>query len=252
MRRLLPARASGRWSDAGFEPVAEIPVGFQRARVARDCARWIVLGAIHAGRSGGRSSGGMFRRPASYPSFLERRRARRSGGASRTYTYELAALHIELLVAMAAVDEQVRHIEIETALAFIDRASLPRDELALLEQRAKEAVASPPRLDRLLSGLEAFAGKRAQATMLVTDLARVAAADARADPREVKLLGAICDALGVEHVTIDITPEPSAIGSNQHRDRTPRPPRLVANQRVRNEVRAGLERRYADRDGRAS
>ncbi len=195
----------------------------------------------------------MFRRSPSHPSFLERRRARQRGGdAKRAYTFELAALHLELLVAMAAVDEEVRTIEVEEVLGFLDRARLGTDDQVKLDELARTAVAAPPDLNRLMGRLGKFAQKPALATLLVTDLSRVAAADARADPREVALLDHVCDALQVERVTIRIDAAPVGDGAGAGGGTRPpageRQPRLVAQHRVRSQVRRALEQTYADRD----
>lgn len=192
----------------------------------------------------------MFRRPASYPSFLDRRRARQRGGDTRrAYTFELAALHLELLVAMAAVDEEVRSIEVETVLGFLDRTRLGTDDQAKLDELARTAVAAPPDLARLTARLERFSGKPALATLLVADLARVAASDARADLREIALLDHVCDALQLDRVTIHIDATPSGgAGTGARPPAAERQPRLVAQHRVRSQVRRALEQTYADRD----
>lgn len=188
------------------------------------------------------------------PSFLDRRRARQGrGAASGSYTFELAALHLRLLVAMAAVDEEVRHVEVEEITAFIDRTTLPHADVERLETVTREALADPPRLESLLEGLEMLVRRPALAKVLVTDLARVAAADARADPREVVLLRYVCDALRVEHVSIDI-PEPE-LPRHFARGTAPTPlsqrqPRLINQHRVRTAVRTALDASYRDQGGR--
>lgn len=192
----------------------------------------------------------MFPRPASYPSFLDRRRARQRGGdVKRAYTFELAALHVELLVAMAAVDDEVRTIEVEEVLEFLDRARLGTDDQAKLDQLVRAAVAAPPDLARLTGRLDRFSSKPALARLLVSDLSRVAAADARAEPREVALLDHVCDALQIERVTIRIEPSPAdAVGTGTRPPASERKPRLAAQHRVRSQVRRALEQTYADRD----
>lgn len=164
----------------------------------------------------------------------------------RAYTLEIASLHMRLLVAMAAVDEHVRHVEVEEVLAFIDRPSLPHEDLARLEQLTKVAIADPPQLDLLLAELSKVASKPAIARLVVDDLAQVAAADSREDPRETELLATVCGALGVELPKIVIVdPEPLA-GAGSPQPAAPRRPRLVNPQRVRAQVRRGLEASYRE------
>ncbi|MCW2923844.1 MAG: Tellurite resistance protein TerB [Thermoleophilia bacterium] len=178
-------------------------------------------------------------------SFLARRRARqRSGGSRRTYTYELAALHLQLLAAMAGIDDEVRSIEVEEVLAFIDRTNLAPEDIERLEGLARISVQTPPDLEFLGGQLAKLAGKPALATLLVTDLARVAAADSRADPREVALLEFVCAALDLEPVPIPIEAPAPAATAPRHEAPTPRPPRLVAQHRVRTAVRVALEASY--------
>ena len=192
-------------------------------------------------------------RPARYQSFIDRRRARQGGSAAtRAYTFELAALHLELLVAMAAADEQVHSIEIEEVLGFLDRARLGEEDEARLEQLARAAIASPPKLDRLIARIGGFAGKPGLATLLVADLARVAVADARADPREVALMAQVCSALDVDIVEIRIAePEADEDSANRVIGEKRSAQGVVAQHRVRTQVRRALEQTYAERDAAA-
>ena len=189
-------------------------------------------------------------RPRKHPSFMDRRRARQGRGDSgRSYTFELAALHLELLVAMAAVDEEVRSIEVEEILSFIDRTSLAHDDLERLSELARASIAAPPQLPALVEQLEAFARRPSLARLLVADLATVAAADARADPREVTLIAFVCEALRLDVVEIAVPEAPlPAPADASRRPAAPRPARLVANHRVRTAVRTALEASYESRD----
>jgi tellurite resistance protein len=191
--------------------------------------------------------------------FLQRRRARQRDGGSareRAYTFDLAALHLRLLVAMAAVDEEVRHVEVEEVLGFIDRPSLGRDELARLEELARVSLAAPPQVESLLGELTRFARRPSIARAVVDDLARVAAADLREDPRETRMLESVCDALQLERVEIQLpeAPAPNAApttGATGPRTPAAGGPRLVARHRARTAVRRALEASYredAERD----
>lgn len=184
------------------------------------------------------------------PGFLERRRARQGGDDSaraRAYTFDLAALHLQLLVAMAGVDEEVRHVEVEAVLGFIDRASLGADDIKRLEELARSSLAAPPSLDALLGKLSKLARRPTIARLVVDDLARVAAADLREDPRETRMLELVCDTLKVSRVPIQID-EPGrarAVGTAP----APAPqrgPRIVSQHRARVAVRKALEASYRD------
>lgn len=186
----------------------------------------------------------MLRRPKAYPSFLERRRSRQDGrdGRKRTYTFELAALHLTLLIAMAAVDDEVRTVEVDEVLGFLDRSSLPPQDVDRLQILATHAVRNPPDLEPLLGQLDRFSGRGPLATMLVTDLARVAAADQRADQREVEMLHAVCDSLGVAREAIVV---PDASAGRESRPASRPVARLVDRSRVRAQVRRTLEQTYS-------
>ena len=176
--------------------------------------------------------------------FLQRRRARqREDMSGRTYTFELAALHLQLLVAMAAVDDQLRSIEVEEVGAFVDRASLPPADRARLELLVRTSIDAPPQLELLLEGLSSLARRPALAQLLVSDLARVAASDDHAHPRESDLLDLVCETLQLEPVTIKVEPSVPLTAAPE-RPTGPRPARLVDQHRVRSAVRRSLETSY--------
>jgi uncharacterized tellurite resistance protein B-like protein len=167
------------------------------------------------------------------------------------YTYELAALHLQLLFAMAAVDDEVMQVEVEEVLAFIDRASMREEDVARLEQLARASLAVPPSLDDLTDQLGRLAKRPSIARLVADDLARVAAADACEDPRETRMLAAVCDVLGVPTVEIRVEhPEPKlSTGSASRSAPTPRVPRLVTQHRARVAVRKALESSYREEAG---
>jgi len=191
----------------------------------------------------------MRQKPKRYTTFFERRRARQArGDAGRSYTFELAALHLQLLIAMAAVDDEIRSIEVDEILGFIDRTSLAHDDITRLSELARASIAAPPELRVLATQLEAFARRPALARLIVADLATVAAADSRADPREVTLLRFVCEALNLDTVPI-VVPEPVSRAGGARAPAAPRPARIVASHRVRTAVRTALEASYESREG---
>ena len=127
--------------------------------------------------------------------FLERRRTRQALGGS--YGYELAALHLQLLVAMAAADHELRPCEIDELAQFIDRSHLDENDTARLDQLLRMLMGAPPEVEQLLEQLAPLRAQRKLATALVGDLERVACSDSRIDEREEALLQVVCTALGV-------------------------------------------------------
>lgn len=178
---------------------------------------------------------------------LSRRRSRQGGGGPRPreYAYDLAALHLELLVSMAAADEQLRAAEVDAVLAFVDQSSLAPDDRTRLQQHARELLRRPPALDLLLGRLAPLAARPALAARLVRDLARVATADAHTDPRERTMLDATCDALGVARMQLATSDEQqSRAAVRAARDRAAQ---LVTQRRTRAAVREALDASYRQR-----
>lgn len=188
-------------------------------------------------------------KPTTRMKFLARRRARqRRGDAGRSYTFELAALHLQLLAAMAAVDLEVRSVEVEEVGAFIDRTALPPRDIERLEELVRASLATPPQLEPLVANLSMIAKRPALANMLAADLSRVAAADARADLREIALLELVCATLQVQVPSIQIA-EPAPAPRSVSTGLAPtRQPRIVVQHRVRTAVRTALESSYEASD----
>jgi len=182
------------------------------------------------------------------PGLLHRRRDRQkaTGSTSRAYTFELASLHLQLLIAMAAVDEQLRSVEVDEVDRFLEFLALPAKDIERLNVIVQRGLAAPPSLETLLGGLANIAKKPALANALVADLARVAGADDRADEREIVMLGHVCTALNVETVEIRVPEDTTPIGPAVKRHERPAnpQPRLLAQHRIRTAVRSALEESY--------
>lgn len=188
-------------------------------------------------------------RPIRVSQLLGRRRGRQdsgTGGAGRRgYRYELAVLHLELLVAMAVADDQLRPAEVDAVLGFIDRAALASADSARLERHARHVLQHPPRLEVLLARLEPVAQDRTLAARLVRDLAQVATADAHTDLRECRALDAACDALGIARMHLQSTQEQQTRASiRAARDRAAL---LGTQRRARAAVRDALDASYRQR-----
>lgn len=181
--------------------------------------------------------------------FFGRRRMRqRAQSMSREhmYTFDLAALYLQLLVAMAAIDDDLRIAEEEEVLSFIDRASLGVNDVEKLEQLARSALRNPPRLDTLLERIASLAKRPAIARQICVDLARVAAADSREDPRETRLLQQVCDALGIEQIEIKIDNPREDVGHTLVSQNKPSRRGGLNRARVQAAVRKALEASYRE------
>jgi tellurite resistance protein len=143
---------------------------------------------------------------------------------------------------MCAVDEEVRQIELEEVLGFIDRTALPPEDLAELTDHARRSIAHPPATDAVLATVAQFADSAAIARVLVHDLVLVAAADQRADARETAMLAAVCDTLNLPHVEIPVPGEAELHPALVHS------PELRVTRRMRAQVRRALDESYAGDD----
>lgn len=132
-------------------------------------------------------------------SFLSRHRERQRARAisKGEYDYELAALHLQMLVAMAAADNQLRASEIEELATFVERVQLPDADRPRLQDLLNLLIDAPPKLDELLRQLVMCSEGPRVAELFVEDLARLAHADDYIDHREEALLRMVCGAFGI-------------------------------------------------------
>jgi uncharacterized tellurite resistance protein B-like protein len=185
-----------------------------------------------------------FRINSLIPSIVRRRRTRQreEQARQRRWSYDLVLLRVQLLIAMAAVDGRIVREEVQAIDRAIEGAPLPADQRTRLQGIALQLVRTPPRIETLLEPLEAFRADPALARALVTDLARVAAVDLFADPREQALLERICEVVGVDPVAI---PAPRTLQVNERPiRRAPKGFDSAAEDRIRDVVRRALEASY--------
>lgn len=191
------------------------------------------------------------RMPPPPPNLVQRRRSRQAGeGARPGWSYELAHLRVQLLVAMAAADGHIDAEERRLVEQVVDRVSLPREEHARLVEAAHAALAAPPDVAGLLGPISELATQPALARLLVTELTRVAAADQGAHPREAQVLARVCDAVGLLPARIPAPSLGDVIEDDDEYDtaRTPSPEEAeAARERLLDTVRRSLERAYASR-----
>lgn len=135
---------------------------------------------------------------------------RQAGSSAPEQQYQVAALRMQLLVAMAASDGRVLPVEVDRIARTIDDARLDPESTERLEQLLKILLDAPPTLDQVVERIVEQAPKRAVAERLVGELVYVARIDDRLEDEEEELLRLVCGALGIEPGTI-------------HRDRMRRP-----------------------------
>ncbi|MCW2974419.1 MAG: Tellurite resistance protein TerB [Thermoleophilia bacterium] len=177
------------------------------------------------------------------PSFVERRRRRQYGVTPRTtWSFDLVQLRVQLLFAMAAADGRLVPEEIEAIDRAIEQAPVPAASRERLREIARRLALAPPELEPLLEPLTAFWEDPPLARALVTDLARVAAVDQLADPREQELLERVCAVVGVDPVRIP-APRPAAEPVRRVR-RAPSSVDRASQERIRDAVRRALESSY--------
>jgi tellurite resistance protein len=113
------------------------------------------------------------------------------------YDYELAALHLQMLVAMAAADNELRAVEVEELAHFVERVQLPEADRPRLEKLLRMLIDAPPELEPMLRQLMLYDEGPRVAELFVSDIARLAHADDYIDHREEALLRMVCGAFGL-------------------------------------------------------
>jgi uncharacterized membrane protein YebE (DUF533 family) len=128
-----------------------------------------------------------------------RQRATSKGGE---HEYQVAALRLQLLVAMAASDGKVQTVEVDRVAQTIDHAQLDEEHTKRLEQLLRMLLDAPPSLEQLVERITERNPKRHVAETLVRELVHVAKADDYLDDSEEALLRLVCGALRLEPSTL--------------------------------------------------
>jgi hypothetical protein len=115
---------------------------------------------------------------------------------------ELAQLQLELLVAMAMVDDRVHVLETDHLYAFAEHAADSPAAHQLLLDRLEELLEEPPNVDVLLDELEQHAQHASFGHAIVGQLTQVANSDDVIDHREEFLLDLVCDVFGLPPVSL--------------------------------------------------
>lgn len=125
------------------------------------------------------------------------------GRSTDSYEFELIALRLRLLTAMAAADDRITELEVDALHDFVERVAPSASDRARLDDMLDELFEAPPKLDEVLDDLAGHAEHHHLGQALVMELAHLAGTDDEIDHREEFLLDLVCDAFGLPLVPID-------------------------------------------------
>lgn len=116
--------------------------------------------------------------------------------------YDVAALQLRLLVAMAAVDERITDAEVDQVATFVDRVARNGRDHRRLTAHLDELLSFPPSVDAVLEEAERRGDVPGLARTLVRELTEVAYADSTIDHREEFLLGLVGEVFELDSVSL--------------------------------------------------
>ncbi|MCW2926057.1 MAG: Tellurite resistance protein TerB [Thermoleophilia bacterium] len=119
-----------------------------------------------------------------------------------THGYHLAALRLQLLVAMAASDGRVQMAELDAAARAIDAARVDEPMRERLDQLLRTLVNAPPRIEQIVGRIAACRPSKPIALALITEMTALARLDGHVDAAEERLLRLVCGALGLPPRTL--------------------------------------------------
>lgn len=118
------------------------------------------------------------------------------------HAYNAAALRLQLLVAMAAVDDRVQVSEMTLLADAVPGPPLPDELHQRLHSLLRMLIAAPPTLESVIGKIAEQKPRRAVAEQLAKELVRVAGIDGTIDDREEELLRMVCGAMGIRPLTM--------------------------------------------------
>lgn len=130
------------------------------------------------------------------------RRRRSTARPHPEHDFYVAVLRLQLLVAMAAVDDRVLLGEIEFLHAAIDGRGVDAEHQRRLDQLLRMLVEAPPSVEDVIRRIAGRRPKRAVAEALVKELVHLAHDDGVVDETEEELLRLVCGALGVRPISM--------------------------------------------------
>lgn len=131
-----------------------------------------------------------------------RRILARSTTVDPEHAYHAAALRLQLLVAMAAVDDKVQVSEMQLLADAVPGPPLADEPRSRLQDLLRMLVDAPPTIEDVITRIAAHAPKRAVAEQLARELVKVAGVDGHVDDREEELLRMVCGAMGIKPLTM--------------------------------------------------
>jgi tellurite resistance protein len=133
---------------------------------------------------------------------LLRRRGSTASGTVGAHDYHLAALRLQLLVAMAASDGRVLPIEVDKVAGVVDESKLDAESVERLEQLLRMLLDSPPTIEQVIGRIKEQVPQRKVAEELVRELVYVGRLDDVIDDREEDMLRLVCGAFGLQPTTL--------------------------------------------------
>ena len=118
------------------------------------------------------------------------------------HAYNAAALRLQLLVAMAAIDERVQMSEVDVLADAVPGPPMSEEDQARLRGLLRLLLDAPPRIEDVVQRIARLAPKRAVAEQLAKELVHVAGADGTIDDREEELLRMVCAAMKIKPLTM--------------------------------------------------
>jgi tellurite resistance protein len=131
-----------------------------------------------------------------------RRRLSKTTAPHPEHDYYVAVLRLQLLVAMAAVDDSVRLGEVEFLHEAIDGRGVDREHQQRLDQLLRLMLEAPPSIEDVVKRIGGRRPSRVVAETLVRELVHLAHDDGEVHVLEEEMLRLVCGALGVKPISM--------------------------------------------------
>ncbi len=134
---------------------------------------------------------------------LRLRRSRQTAPApDPEHDYYVAVLRLQLLVAMAAIDDRVCMGEVDFLHEAIDGRGVDREHQQRLDQLLRLLLDAPPSIEEVVKRIAGRRPRRVVAEALVQELVHLAHDDGQVHVLEEELLRLVCGALGVTPISM--------------------------------------------------
>ena len=118
------------------------------------------------------------------------------------HDYYIAVLRLQLLVAMAAIDDRVRMGEVEFLHEAIDGRGFDKEHQQRLDQLLRLMLEAPPSVEDVVRRIAGRRPRRVVAETLVRELVHLAHDDGEVHVLEEEMLRLVCGALGVKPISM--------------------------------------------------